>query len=342
MKFLVKILLDEEYSVEEKEASLEELQFYVEQRENAIDLHHTTVNGLIPVLESLKSNFLGIRWRAAWVLATMMHNNPQSQEKILECNGLVRLFDALSWELNNSKDLNVISKLVYAISGILTYQPKVQKEFWSMGGFSLLISILNFNDLDNLRNIREPVQGSSGKFINENISSNIEENKLSESKNVVAAIQLVDEEDKIRDVALKIRKEKEDKEELSMEEVQKLHTQICIKILFLLYKVMIESEQFKLAFAKNNDGEVIKTLMALLDRPHSSLELTDKIIMAFETMSSSNNVTMKKYVIDLLKGYGICDKIQQEKTKITGKIHEDHYDFEGLLQRIDSVLSIFQ
>jgi len=80
MKSLVHILKNNEFSLEEKEAALEELQFFVEQRENAVDLYHPTIDGLGYILQALQSPFRGIRWRAAWILATMLQNNTNCQK----------------------------------------------------------------------------------------------------------------------------------------------------------------------------------------------------------------------------------------------------------------------
>lgn len=344
MKFLVKVFTEKEYSLEEKEAAVEELQFYVEQQENAVDLHHPTVNGLVPVLDGLKSPHAGIRWRCAWVLATMLQNNPKSQEHVLSCQGLSRFIEALKWEVapENAGDLEVLGKLIYAISGLLTYQTKSQKEFWSLGGFSSLVSILNIDStrLEAFRKNKEPIESPSGKLAAEPKEETLKELEK-EDKNIVATIEVVDEEEKVRDVALRIRKQKQEKEEITLEEVHKLWVRLSSKVVFLLYKMMVQSEQFKLAFIKDQQSEVLTSLLHLLEH-QEDLDLKDKILIALDTIASSTNHTVQNYILSALKQpqFALIEKLIAQKNKFSAS--ENLEDYDGLLNKIQTLLQRLQ
>lgn len=340
MKALVQIFTGAQYSLEEKEAALEEIQFCVEQQENAVDFYHPTINGLVAVLNGLKSPNEGIRWRCAWILATMLQNNPKCQEEIISKHGLQKLLEALNWEISpsNQGDLQVLGKLVYAISGLLTYQTQVQKEFWSLGGFSSLVSILKLckDDLQRFQTKKELIEKPSGV---------LPQRARDETNEGKADFEIVDMDEKVQGLAETIRNQKQQKKEMSEEEAHDSWVNICGKIAFVLFKIMSAGEQFKLAFIKDKNGEILRTLLHILEQ-EENLDLKDKVLLAIETMASSEKETMQKYVVGVLKDpqYSLVDILQREKAKLTHLEQQkpDLYDFPGLIEKVDAILSKVQ
>lgn len=101
MKALIDIFNSKESPIEEKLIVLQELEFFVQNIDNANDLHHSSVNALVPILNALERNednmerfgshFKDVRMRCAWILATALQNNPKLKQQVMELNGIVIL-----------------------------------------------------------------------------------------------------------------------------------------------------------------------------------------------------------------------------------------------------------
>lgn len=95
------------------EDMLDELQEHVESIDMANDLH--SIGGLVPLLAYLKNAHANIRAKAADVVTTIVQNNPQSQQLVMEANGLEYLLSNFTSDPDNkvrTKALGAISSLI--------------------------------------------------------------------------------------------------------------------------------------------------------------------------------------------------------------------------------------
>lgn len=136
---------DESTSLAEKEACLEELEFFVQIIDNANDLNHPSVNALKPLLDGLKNPQPTLRALCAFALGTALQNNPKVQIQVVQMNGLSELLAGFRAELSNPNyySLFIFSKLLYALISLLDQNPKIQKEFRDASGFNLLHEIMS-------------------------------------------------------------------------------------------------------------------------------------------------------------------------------------------------------
>lgn len=74
------------------------------------DLH--SIGGLAPLLGYLKNSHANIRAKAAEVVTTIVQNNPQSQQLVMEANGLEPLLSNFA----SDPDVTVRTKALGAIS----------------------------------------------------------------------------------------------------------------------------------------------------------------------------------------------------------------------------------
>jgi len=337
MKFLINIFTDPRYSLEEKEAALEELESFVEKQQNAIAVLIPSVNVLPPLLDGLRSPYEGIRWRSAWVLGTIVQNNPEAQKKALENQGLQVLLEAIKWELKEGKSLKVLNKLVYALSGLLSSQLQAQKELWELGGFSLLASILHTNPQQFVI-AREPSEKPSG------LLPPLEKQKAPTTSQE-GVIQVEDEEDRVRDIADRIRKEKEQGAKEFQEVQYARWIRLTTKVIFVFFKLLSESDEFKLRFIGENNGQVLKTLIVLLDR-QDELEMKDKILSCFEALLATSEEQTRAHIVQALKHPQIrvplVEVLNRQRQRIAALEPSQHYDTASLLQKIDNILQNIQ
>ncbi|KAL6068138.1 nucleotide exchange factor sil1, variant 2 [Balamuthia mandrillaris] len=94
MKRCAETLRREDGSVEEKKNALMEIQFLVEDIDNANDLHK--VDGLVPVVEHMSHPSATIRAWSAWVLSTVVQNNPIAQQEALRHDALPKAISLLA------------------------------------------------------------------------------------------------------------------------------------------------------------------------------------------------------------------------------------------------------
>ncbi|KAG7027343.1 fes1 [Cucurbita argyrosperma subsp. argyrosperma] len=79
----------------------------------AIDLH--SIGGLLPLLGFLKNSHANIRAKAAEVVATIVQNNPRSQQMVMELNGL----ESLLLNFTSDPDVTARTKALGAISSLI-------------------------------------------------------------------------------------------------------------------------------------------------------------------------------------------------------------------------------
>jgi hsp70-interacting protein len=137
MKRLVEVLKKEDTKDTEKAYALEELQYLVEDIDNAQDLHK--IEGYVPVLRLLSSPDTDVRRWATWVISTCAQNNPWAQQRALEKGTLPRILNLLKTE----KDEGVVAKALAAVSALLRENSGAQDLFLKHAdGLQLLASII--------------------------------------------------------------------------------------------------------------------------------------------------------------------------------------------------------
>ena len=133
-------------SIDDRTRALEELEEMVESLDNANDLEPL---GLWePLISFLGDQESKIRFHTAWVLGTAIQNNEKSQQSFFKNDGI----NAISRLLIDS-DVNVISKSLYCISGLINHYPDALTKFIDLNGFKKLASVLAMGDLNCCRKV---------------------------------------------------------------------------------------------------------------------------------------------------------------------------------------------
>jgi len=140
MKKLSAMISSPESTQADKVASLEELQYLVEDIDNATDLHK--INGFVPVADLLESTSEELRRWAAWVVMTAVQNNPWSQTQALEKGTLAKLMELLKTERSDK----ILAKVVPALSGLIRDHPKAVETFLQGNGLRLLGDVVASTD----------------------------------------------------------------------------------------------------------------------------------------------------------------------------------------------------
>lgn len=132
--------------LQERVNALLELEELVQSLDNANDLEPL---GLWQLLISfLKDTESEIRLHSAWVLGTAVQNNEKSQYSFFKHGGM----DATTLLLNDT-DVNVISKCLYCISGLINHYPDALSKFIDLDGFMKLASVLGLGDINCCRKV---------------------------------------------------------------------------------------------------------------------------------------------------------------------------------------------
>eukprot|EP01112_Ceratiomyxa_fruticulosa_P022653 TRINITY_DN8377_c0_g1_i1.p1 TRINITY_DN8377_c0_g1~~TRINITY_DN8377_c0_g1_i1.p1 ORF type:complete len:384 (-),score=87.10 TRINITY_DN8377_c0_g1_i1:3-1031(-) len=136
---------NKQVSDEVRRHALEELQFYVEDIDNANDL--VKIGGIPVLLDCLSpSSPSSIRYWALWVVASAVQNNPNTQAKFLLSNFLEVVFGILREE----KDSDVGEKALYALSGLIRDNDGATHKFIQDKGVYLLSEILHISKREKL------------------------------------------------------------------------------------------------------------------------------------------------------------------------------------------------
>jgi len=302
------------------------LEFLVQIIDNASNLHHPTINGLAPMLQGLSSPFSTLRQRCAFVLATALQNNPTIQQLAMDLNATQIMVQSLKNEIEFSEpDLEVINKLIAAISSLISHNPKAQMEFWQLGGFQLLLRIFSITPNRLPSDIVKATDQQSIPSIDEDEKT--EPLPSSEGKNIIATIDVVDVEDRIRDRAKNIFKLKQLKPVDRYSEWIKL----ARKVVFVFYKIMLENDTFKLAFAK--EQSIVQTLINLLETQMDP-ELREKLLLAFNTMLQASNQTVQDYIVKQLKDFKLPGLLERIEQWVADKLQlkQDDFDYYHIQQ----------
>ncbi|KAK9291203.1 hypothetical protein L1049_009391 [Liquidambar formosana] len=114
------------------EGMLDELQEHVESIDMANDLH--SIGGLAPLLGYLKNSHANIRAKAAEVVATIVQNNPRSQQLVMEASGLETLLS----NFTSDPDVTVRTKALGAISSLIRHNKPGITAFRLANGYAAL------------------------------------------------------------------------------------------------------------------------------------------------------------------------------------------------------------
>ncbi|XP_027335811.1 uncharacterized protein LOC113849822 [Abrus precatorius] len=126
------VLRDQGVTPADIEDMLDELQEHVESIDMANDLH--SIGGLVPLLGYLKNSHARIRAKAADVVTTIVQNNPQSQQLVMEANG----FEPLISNFSSDPDVNVRTKALGAISSLIRHNKPGIAAFRLANGYAAL------------------------------------------------------------------------------------------------------------------------------------------------------------------------------------------------------------
>lgn len=136
MKKLVEICKNPQSTPDEIKAALEQLQFYVEDLDNANDLNK--IDGIEPVVSFLEHPEDDVRYWATFIVATVAQNNPTGQLNLIKHGTIGKLIALLQRE----KDLGVLQKSVAALSAIISGNPTAEAFFLHRGGLEALAGAL--------------------------------------------------------------------------------------------------------------------------------------------------------------------------------------------------------
>ena len=132
----------EDELVEIQEEALEAMLTIVDNIDFARDF--TVIGGLEPLLGLLASPHASLRRKSAEVVATVVHNNPPSQQLLLDNDIIPRLLSIL----RQDGDASVRSKVLLAISSQIRNHDASMDAFLSSNGFEALCAVLGRHGYD--------------------------------------------------------------------------------------------------------------------------------------------------------------------------------------------------
>jgi hypothetical protein len=370
MKALIDIFNSKESPIEEKLIVLQELEFFVQNIDNANDLHHSSVNALVPILNALERNednmerfgshFKDVRMRCAWILATALQNNPKLKQQVMELNGIVILVNALKDEVtafltsstnsntldNNNNNvyigsLETLSKILYAISSLLTANKVGQKIFVQSGGFKVLNSILSV-EKQQLLEYKQRVwlnkqKTDSDKKNEVDLDYEYAKNQPPVDPNVMV---LEDIEEKVKAKAKLWRDMKEHNKTTTADSIEENDPEvswlrIARRIVFLLRKLIIESSPLKLALV-TDQSNIILSLIRLLQTPDN--ELQESIIQLFHTLVTGEMHQLATGKLKELYGAQLREALLQYKQSLKTVSNDEDINLPQLVNDILSHL----
>ena len=122
-------------------SALEELQYYVEDIDNGNDFWK--IGGAEVMLKLLEKPGTQIKMWIMWIFATVVQNNPESQEKAIKAGILERMMDVAKSSLYTSEvDTLVLSKSVSGISALVKGSDTALDKFISLDGLDLVFQAI--------------------------------------------------------------------------------------------------------------------------------------------------------------------------------------------------------
>lgn len=168
-------------SEEQRRAALEELQYYVEDLDNATDF--TKIGGLPITLQQIKeSSDDTTRVWALWLLATAVQNHAQVQDAALTAGAL----DIATIALTSTSNVAVKQKALLAIIGLVKENKQAQRTFLDNNGVAHLTSLLSHPD--------PPARMKAAFFLAQLVSANSDAiEKLRSQETLAPLVAMVDD-----------------------------------------------------------------------------------------------------------------------------------------------------
>ena len=143
MKEALAVINDAAESQPHKEYALDLILFCIEDIDNACDF--VKFDGAVAtLLQLLEADVPTFRLGAAWLLGTLVQNNPKAQDAVLGASAdVVRRLDAMA---RGDGEVEVRRKALLAISGLVRNSEAGQAAFLAAEGPSLLASLLSGGD----------------------------------------------------------------------------------------------------------------------------------------------------------------------------------------------------
>ena len=246
--------------------------------------------------------------------------------------------------------------------------PKLQKEFWQIGGFHLPLHALQLHIQDYSHNpiplsAEQIKQAELAKLESEKEMERLAESEksnkaLAEGKNIVATIDIVDVKDQSRT-------EQETKGFLKFRESRFVTLYFCVltccqklegtpelwlrlarKVCFFFNKLMADTEQFRLAFAK--DTEILGAFLNLLSSQSNTntnfengkedAQLKELLLKCLQTMTTSDNKTMQNYITGILKASTAPQILHQQKLWVDAHLGDHSYDYQAISDILKDLL----
>jgi len=149
MKKLIAVITDESTSRTHVIQSLEQLLFLIEDIDNANDLHK--IGGLVPLInllakstnveDKIEDEIEDERYWAAWILSTVVQNNPTSQNTAIEHGLLPIVFSILS--NSDHQPPKLIEKCLTLLSGLVRDNKQGMDYFQQQNGIDIIGNILS-------------------------------------------------------------------------------------------------------------------------------------------------------------------------------------------------------
>eukprot|EP01103_Thecamoeba_quadrilineata_P000940 TRINITY_DN10832_c0_g1_i1.p1 TRINITY_DN10832_c0_g1~~TRINITY_DN10832_c0_g1_i1.p1 ORF type:complete len:353 (+),score=80.34 TRINITY_DN10832_c0_g1_i1:155-1213(+) len=142
MKKLLLTIQDQQKPEGERAFALEELQYLVEDIDNSNDLYK--INGFVPIINLLNDPSAIFRYWAAWIISTLVQNNPKSQDLAMN-NGIIPL---LLTRISSETDNQPLAKVLGATSSLLSNNKRAQEAFRDSQLLPSVANILERNEVD--------------------------------------------------------------------------------------------------------------------------------------------------------------------------------------------------
>eukprot|EP00735_Rhodelphis_limneticus_P003466 TRINITY_DN14943_c0_g1::TRINITY_DN14943_c0_g1_i1::g.25755::m.25755 TRINITY_DN14943_c0_g1::TRINITY_DN14943_c0_g1_i1::g.25755 ORF type:complete len:311 (+),score=41.75,sp/Q59NN8/FES1_CANAL/34.21/2e-22,Fes1/PF08609.5/7.3e-13,Fes1/PF08609.5/2.2e+03,HEAT_2/PF13646.1/2.2,HEAT_2/PF13646.1/0.63,Arm/PF00514.18/3.4e+02,Arm/PF00514.18/17,Arm/PF00514.18/8,Arm/PF00514.18/47,HEAT/PF02985.17/3.6e+02,HEAT/PF02985.17/1.3,HEAT/PF02985.17/2.2e+03,HEAT/PF02985.17/1.1e+02,Neurochondrin/PF05536.6/0.0011,HEAT_EZ/PF135 len=137
MKDSVKTLRDPQASEDDQHTALENLQLLLENLDNAGDFHK--IGGYELMKDLLVSSHPDFRMYACWIMGGAVQNHPEVQERVLSAGFMEKFIELL----RNDTEVDVKTKALFAISGLVRGCPPGEERFVTLSGMDSLCAALD-------------------------------------------------------------------------------------------------------------------------------------------------------------------------------------------------------
>jgi len=140
------ILKDKKITTEQKETTLDDLLYYVEDISNAQDVHK--IGGIPILIDLLRDDSEEVKIGACWVIGTIVQNNPSAQKAAFESGILEPILRLITPQQPGvpqkaeQPGQKVREKALFAISGLIKDFPEALEDFLRQEGLFHLATFL--------------------------------------------------------------------------------------------------------------------------------------------------------------------------------------------------------